>query len=599
MANVRLGEEGQETARPSSDEVRAYFGVLLARGEFDASERNRRFLSYVVEETLEGRADRIKAYNIALAAFGRSDDFDPLTDPIVRIEAARLRRSLEYYYLTAGKSDQIRIDIPKGSYSATFEYTHEPALQSPTQPVAPDPGANVEEDSKPAAGPERRRRWYAVTILAALALFAAGIVAYIFVEQGQQTGSMAADSRGPAILIKPFEFVGSDPGQSYLARGLTYQVIGTLTRFDDLFVYGSETSFGVEKAGGSSELEGGVTPDYVLSGSVQTGNSKVRVSAILSDAKTSQYLWSSTTEGGLNTSGLMQVQSEIAMHVAAAVAQPYGFVFEQKLKDIGTKPANDLVSYECVVRFRQYWSSYSDRDFGGVRACLERSIATDPYYARAHSSLALLYIDTYRFGFEASTVPFDPLRRAVELADKAIDLAPNASNGYLAKSMALWFLHDVEGSIQTARRGLEINPYDTDLLADLGLRLAQRAKWDEAMPLIQEAYARNPGAPVGYHIATFLHQYMTGNYQAALESAKKVRTPSVLYGAVARAMAYAQLGRMAEAREAVAEILAIDPHYADHVGEDLAKRNHVPQIIEAIVDGLDKAGLRAGSRSKN
>jgi adenylate cyclase len=593
MAKVQPAGKESGAVCPASDEVRGYLRALIGSSDFDASERNRRFLSYVVEETLEGRAERIKAYNIALAAFDRGEDFDPLTDPIVRIEARRLRQSLEHYYLTAGKSDSIRVDIPKGSYFATFRYARESPSPPPIPPTARDVGPSA-ADSPSRAEPRVRRPSYKVLALAAVALFASGIAAYVLTLQGQQTDTRAAGSRGPAVLITPFEFVGSDPSQSYLARGLTYQVIGTLTRFDDLFVYGSETSFGVQKADSGTTLDG-LTPDYVLSGSVQTDNAGIRVSAILSDARTSQYVWSSTTEGGLTPSGLMRVKDDIAVRVATAIAQPYGFVFERKAQEIATRPAGDLVSYECVVRFRQYWSSYSDRDFDGVRACLERSIAADPYYARAYSSLALLYIDTYRFGFGASQVSFDPLQRAAELADKSIELAPNASNGHLAKSMVLWFLHDVEGSIQAARRGLQINPYDTDLLADLGLRLAQRARWDEAMPLIEEAYARNPGAPVGYHIATFLHEYMTGDYQAALESAKKVQAPSVLYGALARAIAYAQLGHMDEAKSAIAEIREIDPHYGDHVREDLAKRNHIPEIIEAVAHGLEKAGLRASA----
>ena len=129
--------------------------------------------------------------------------------------------------------------------------------------------------------------------------------------------------------------------------------------------------------------------------------------------------------------------------------------------------------------------------------------------------------------------------------------------------------------------------------------MAQRARWDEAMPLIEEAHSRNPGAPIGYHIATFLHQYMMGDYRAALESAQKVQTPAVVYGAVARAMAHAQLGQMDEARRAVTAILEIDPRYGDHVREDLGKRNHVPEITDAIVAGLEKAGLRISSETSN
>ena len=95
---------------------------ILASPGFDASARNRRFLEYIVEETLAGRADRLKGLTIAIDVFGRdAATFDARNDPVVRIEAAKLRRRLERYYLIAGQQDPIRIDIPKGTYVPTFE----------------------------------------------------------------------------------------------------------------------------------------------------------------------------------------------------------------------------------------------------------------------------------------------------------------------------------------------------------------------------------------------------------------------------------------------------------------------------------------------
>src|SRR5262249_42785648 len=119
----------------ASDLVRAQLRRIVGCQEFDASERNRRFLQYVVEETLAGRTERIKAYSIATSVFGRDASFDPQTDPIIRIEASRLRRSLERYYLTAGKDDPIRIEIPKGSYIPTFGASV--PEQSAPHPAAP------------------------------------------------------------------------------------------------------------------------------------------------------------------------------------------------------------------------------------------------------------------------------------------------------------------------------------------------------------------------------------------------------------------------------------------------------------------------------
>jgi hypothetical protein len=89
----------------SEDECQQQLSRILDSAEFDTTDRGRRFLRYVVDETLAGRGDRIKAYSVAVEVFGRDASFEPQSDPIVRIEAGHLRRSLERYYLTAGVSD--------------------------------------------------------------------------------------------------------------------------------------------------------------------------------------------------------------------------------------------------------------------------------------------------------------------------------------------------------------------------------------------------------------------------------------------------------------------------------------------------------------
>ena len=135
--------------------VREALERILASPGFDASARNRRFLEYIVEETLAGRADRLKGLTIAIDVFGRDATIDPQHDPVVRIEAAKLRRSLERYYLTAGQEDPIRIDIPKGTYVPTFEEREHPSLDSPAP--AGEPAAAV---VRPPAPGDARPRWY-------------------------------------------------------------------------------------------------------------------------------------------------------------------------------------------------------------------------------------------------------------------------------------------------------------------------------------------------------------------------------------------------------------------------------------------------------
>jgi hypothetical protein len=74
------------------------------------------FLRYVVEQTLAGKADAIKSYTVAVEALGRKPSFDPQADPIVRVEAGRLRRALAHYYELDGRDDPVVITLPRGSY---------------------------------------------------------------------------------------------------------------------------------------------------------------------------------------------------------------------------------------------------------------------------------------------------------------------------------------------------------------------------------------------------------------------------------------------------------------------------------------------------
>ncbi len=107
-------------ALPSDLEIRAALARVVASVCLRGSPRLVSFLCFVVEATLTGQADRIKGYCIAVGALGRSNNFDPQTNPIVRVAAGRLRRALERYYTGTGRYDQIVIELPCGRYVPTF-----------------------------------------------------------------------------------------------------------------------------------------------------------------------------------------------------------------------------------------------------------------------------------------------------------------------------------------------------------------------------------------------------------------------------------------------------------------------------------------------
>jgi TolB-like protein len=292
-------------SQPSAAEVRAHLEALLHDAALAISDRNRRFLAYIVEETLAGRGDRIKAYNVALTAFDRTDDFDPQTDPIVRIEASRLRRALEHYYLTAGKTDPLRIEIPKGSYVATFGYAE------------PDPAATQEIERAHSAEPvpqaiQRPRIlpmrkppiWWIASVTAVLLLLLAWLLP-ILVDQAVGRAQVVLDS--PSILVLPFE-TGAADSQAFVARGITAELIGRLEPHKSLSVLGQLPA-----------TDTAAKPDFILSGSATTVGAKIYISAALADSRTGRYLWSWNVERPLAGPDLIAAEAAIAGEIADGI----------------------------------------------------------------------------------------------------------------------------------------------------------------------------------------------------------------------------------------------------------------------------------------
>src|SRR3954447_7959694 len=127
-AGATQGPAGSVRPPPSPDEIRAELERIISSPEFPVPARAVAFLRYVVEESLAGRATRIKGYSIAIEVFDRDESFTQ-DDPVVRIEAGRLRRALERYFLLSGHSDPIRIEIPKGAYVPVFSWSVSNAVE--------------------------------------------------------------------------------------------------------------------------------------------------------------------------------------------------------------------------------------------------------------------------------------------------------------------------------------------------------------------------------------------------------------------------------------------------------------------------------------
>src|SRR5438270_4911984 len=121
-----------ELSRDADEKVAEQLNRILASKAFRQADRLKRFLSFIVEETLAGRGERLKEFVVGVEVFGKDESFDPRNDPIVRVQARRLRAQLARYYREEGPGDDLVIDIPKGGYATTFKPLKSPAPKRPT-----------------------------------------------------------------------------------------------------------------------------------------------------------------------------------------------------------------------------------------------------------------------------------------------------------------------------------------------------------------------------------------------------------------------------------------------------------------------------------
>jgi Tol biopolymer transport system component len=177
---LRMGSGGV-----SPQAVEAHLEKVLGSATFRGAERSRRLLRFIVEETLHGRADRLKDYTLGAEALGRGDNFDPRTDPIARVEMSRLRSRLDLYYATDGASDGVRIVVAKGGYVPLFEMRS--AAEDRT------PATSVEQDTGGTAGGREHAwpvwRWSAVWPPLAAAVLAAAATWWLAHPQGRRADS--------------------------------------------------------------------------------------------------------------------------------------------------------------------------------------------------------------------------------------------------------------------------------------------------------------------------------------------------------------------------------------------------------------------------
>jgi TolB-like protein/Flp pilus assembly protein TadD len=569
---------------------------ILSHPLLEASVRRREMFRYLIGETLAGRGDHLKGYSIALTVFGRDDSFDSQSDPIVRIEARRLRSDLDAYYAGPGRDDPLRIAVPKGGYVPQAYWQNRPPPPGP--PVTDGAATALAQDAASSVPKARRapvsRRIPVSTAL--LAAFAAVTVAVALVwlwagraERGSTVAVVASVQTVP-LLVLPFVATDGGSESGLLAQGLTQELISDLMRFSGLRLFAANASFRQNAEADPTVLGTDLGVSYVVRGSVGAEGNALRVIADLVEVKTGQVLWSKTFDRQLTPGDVLAVQQSLAGEIAAVLGQSYGVVKTAVAGQGARSVSAGMESYLCVLQAQAYRRTFDASLHGPALSCLQDAIRRDPTYADAWAMLGFLQLDEVRYNLIPAAAAGETMAEASKAASKAIELDPEAVSGLQALAAIDYYSGRIDESEAVMRHALALNPNDPETLAQFGWRLSARGKFDEGIPLVEKAIDRTVRPPGWYFHSIAVHRYLQGDYAGAIDAAQRSAVNGSAVGWSIEAAAQASLGNMSEARQALMQMGEADPDMQRDPAAVLRTHQVIEPTVEALMTGLRKAG---------
>jgi tetratricopeptide (TPR) repeat protein len=587
------GVTGPAEGCPDANEIRAALEHMAASEEFRGSPQLVSFLRYVVESRLRGAQDRITGYTIAVEALGRGDDFDPQTDPIVRVEATRLRRALNRYYDNGGKHDPFVIELPLGTYVPVFRRA---VAQPPLDAVAELPLTTAPLEDAPPAAPPRPAPWRLMA--ASVGLMLAGAAAHAaydhfgVVRQNLSGASVALASLGdprpmptyPLVYVGPFQADAASAAQPAAER-LRAKLRDALGRFDEIQVMSGmpPDNERIRRAAADPTIPG----YYTLTARISGAGAAMNLSVLLTDIADGRVVFTRSFRIDRASAERDGADESIVREIAVTLAQPYGVIHARERVEQLTAPSADL-RYRCLLDYYDYFRKFVPADHARVRDCLERAIAANPTFAAGYSALAEIVLQEHRRHLNVRPGDGPPLDRALAAARRAVEIKPNSAHGHQALMDVLFLRGDHALALEAGERALSLNPYNPNILACYGARLIALGHLEKGARLMREAASASAVRPAWHDFFLFLAAYLSGDQRLAASHAEQISSATFSLGLLARTLVAVEQGKVEVARQQYDRLTDLHPGWRD-IGREARKTFPAETVYRRIVADLAKA----------
>jgi adenylate cyclase len=394
-----------------------------------------------------------------------------------------------------------------------------------------------------------------------------------------------AEAAHLSLVVLPFTNLSGDASQDYFADGVTENLTTDLARIRDSFVIARNTAFTYKgKAIDAKEIGRELGVRYVLEGSVQRDQGRVRVNVQLIDAQSGAHIWADRFEA--DVADLFKLQDDVVDRLANSLGNELVKAEARSDRRIANLDAFDLTMRARALSFENIRRTTKENN-NAVRALYEQALAIDPNDAGALVGDAGSYMFDKIAGWASADADYDA--KILGPIDRAIAIAPNDPYAYWVKGTYLsYVVHRTEEGLRAINAGLALNPGSAVLYQGSATAKNQIGMYAEAKSDMMRAIQLSPRDPeLGIWYATLAPADIgLGNSDDAIADGHRAidagYRPFVVYSNLA--VAYAMANRIDDAKAAVAEALKLNPKYSLKL---MSERYRKPP---AVIEALRKAG---------
>ncbi len=573
-----MGESPSRTTPPRA-EIEAALERIRAWPGLARSPQLAKFLNYIVKAKLDGNVSGIKAYSIAVDVLGRPPSFDPQSDPIVRVQARRLRAALDEYYAGDGAGEAVRFYLPVGRYIPEFGVPSDEVATSAGESVPP-------QTAPPPARATPERSWLArlddIVLMVVLVFVALGIaVVMTQVLSPRQVRIMVPQP--PTVSVSEFTSVAAGQAPSASVAGLAVELVTDLGLFpfiDAVYLQRTEHAAGQPNAA-----------TFELSGIARTEGSEMQITASLKRIGSDTAVWSmtETVPAAEFPTSIDRLSQAFADQLGTLDGPLYGDAIEWLATN--TELAGNETEYLCALLFTRYRESGRGDDGERARNCVRGLIRSQPNSALGLGMSGSLLLETaLRTQPPAGQDP-EPIAEAKRQLEQALALAPTLSPVWREYAFFLQSVGRVGEAEAAFTSALQLNPSNLDAYAGYARLLSLQGKSEKGEIMAAEALRRSLAPPYWYHEAPAVNALRDGDNAEALVQSEALAAGDAELASVISTVAAHRFGAEDALNRSIAQLLEVTRFRRFGILPVLRQRLGDADLRAAIGNELAAAGI--------